>query len=120
MSDPTTPDLRRAPRPIRELAALLARRGTPLVEEQPRPRSGDRIFHATTPIGVVRVWVTRGFWASDVALPGVAGFVDALVWESCRGGKPVSRLTMPAPPVSAAFGTGCSRRRACRTTTRSA
>lgn len=42
------------------------------MEEQPRPKSGDRTFHATTPIGVVRVWATRGFWASDVALPGVA------------------------------------------------
>lgn len=96
MTDTPPVDLRRAPGPIRELAELLASRGTPLREEAltGAPR-GDRTLHATTGIGIVRVWTNAGYWGADVALPGVGGFVDADVWAACADGKRLVRYNQP-------------------------
>ncbi|MBB1495666.1 hypothetical protein J4N02_00080 [Propioniciclava sp. MC1595] len=104
MNDTRPADLGRAPGPIRELADLLASRGTPLREEalSGAPR-GDRTLHATTPIGIVRVWTNSGYWGVDVALPGVGGFVDADVWAACAEGRKLARFDQPPPKRAVAW-----------------
>ncbi|HHU39774.1 MAG TPA: hypothetical protein GXZ45_10905 [Propionibacterium sp.] len=107
MTAPVPTPLRGAPRPIRDLGALLAQRGTPLrdAEGVTVPR-GDGEWHAHTPIGLVRVYRSRGFWSTDVALPGVNHYVPADAWAACPTGGRLSLMNRVPPAEAAAFVTG--------------
>ncbi len=106
MTGPNPTPLRGAPRPIRDLGALLAERGTPLrdAEGVTVPR-GDAEWHAHTPIGLVRVYRSRGFWSTDVALPGVNHYVPADAWAACPEGGRLSTMDRVPPAAAAAFVT---------------